>query len=262
MRADGAADIVAIEVFNTARGHGPLNRMRVRRLAAVLGVCGVVAGCSTTMSGTARPADPAGPTSATTTAPTPALVPAAGVRAKLLNRDELAGILGDTDMKDTGDYTKPDEALLLKFDPDGCAPRLIVGVGEGYFKQAAFVENVNKGARGQVADQAISVWQNRNQATSQVRETAVDWGLCRDNQVITVKIPDAPEHWVSGAIASRAPTSRISTTSQRQEPPQRTCSHVMAAQGNVVVETSVSGDGDTLAAANEIADRILAKLPQ
>jgi hypothetical protein len=149
-----AADIVAIEVFNTARERGPLNRMRVRRLAAMLGVCGVVAGCTTTtLRGTTEPADPAGPTSATTTSPTPALVPAAGIRAKLLKRDELASIVGDTGMKDTGDCTKPDEALLSKFDPDDCAPRLLVGVGEGYFKQAAFVENVNQGARAQVADQ-------------------------------------------------------------------------------------------------------------
>jgi len=153
MRADEAADIVAIEVFNTARERAPLNRMRVRRLAAMLGVCGVVAGCTTTLRGTTGPADPAGPTSATTTSPTPALVPAAGIRAKLLKRDELASIVGDTGMKDTGDCTKPDEALLSKFDPDDCAPRLLVGVGEGYFKQAAFVENVNQGARAQVADQ-------------------------------------------------------------------------------------------------------------
>jgi hypothetical protein len=35
----------------------------------------------------------------------------------------------------------------------------------------------------------------------------------------------------------------------------------MASQANVVVETAVCGDNDTRVAANQIADRILAKIP-
>jgi len=53
---------------------------------------------------------------------------------------------------------------------------------------------------------------------------------------------------------------RITSTAQRQQPTPRTCSHVLAAQVNVVAEASVcAGDGDTNGQANQIADKILAK---
>jgi len=144
--------------------------MRVRRFGSLIGMCGVVAGCSTTISGAADPADTLGPTSVTTTTPTPTLVPAAGI--------------------------------------------------------------------------------------------ADNWGLCPDHAPFTYDFGHGVSHWTTGTITANEDTSRISTTAQRQEPPPHTCAHVMAAQANVVVETHACGDGDTLAAANAIADRILAKVPQ
>jgi hypothetical protein len=91
--------------------------------------------------------------------------------------------------------------------------------------------------------------------------TALDWESCPDNQTFTSNLADGLRHWTSGTGTAKEGTSRISTTSQREEPPPRSCSHVMASQANVVVETAVCGDNDTRVAANQIADRIMAKIP-
>jgi hypothetical protein len=233
-------------------------------LSSVLaGVCVVAGGCATRVEGTAQPADTLGPTSTITTTPAPALVPAAQAADKLLKRSELASIVGDTDMKEVGDLTKP-EYNRSGFDPQECGERLLVGQSMGYGgdKMSAFVGNQARGARGQVASQVISVWVDRDQPRMTVRMTALDLDSCADNQTFTSNLADGLHHWTSGTVTANEDTSRISTTSQRQEPPPHTCSKVMAAQANVVVESAACGDGDTLAAANQIADRILAKIPQ
>jgi PknH-like extracellular domain len=232
-----------------------------------IGVCVVVAGCATTLDGTAEPADTLGPNPTTSTTAAPTLVPAAGINDKLLKRSELAGIVGDTDMRQFVTYVKPDDSVVLVVQPSECTYRLFVaganayGAGLGGHELVAMAGDGNRGARGQVAYQVISVWQDRVQPVRAVEDIGLDWGLCPDG-VFTLNAPEGQAHWLTGTVISRAPAPRISTTSQRQEPPPHTCSHVVAAQANVLVETSVCGDGDTMSAANQIADSLLAKFPQ
>ena len=225
------------------------------------GACVAVGGCATRVDGSAQPADTLGPTGTTTTTPTPTLVPAAGIADKLLKRDELGGIVGDTDMKDNANVTKP-ELWTPGFVPEECVYRMLVAQSMNYGGQMAFAGNQATGARGQIASQMIAVWTDRDQSRQKVRNAALNWGLCPDDAPFTYDSGHGVSHWTTGTITANEDTSRISTTAQRQEPPPHTCAHVMAAQANVVVETSVCGDGDTLAAANTIADRILAKVPQ
>jgi hypothetical protein len=226
------------------------------------GVCVAAGGCATRVEGTAQPVDTLGPTRTTTATPTPALVPAAGIADKLLKHDELGSIVGDTDMKDNANLTKS-ELWTPGFVPEECAERIMVAQAMNYGDQMAFVGNQATGARGQVASQVISVWTDREKPRQIVRANAeLTWKACPDNSPFTFDSGHGVNHWTTGTITANEDTSRISTTAQRQEPPPRTCAHVMAAQANVVVETSVCGDGDTLAAANQIADRILAKVPQ
>ena len=232
-----------------------------------IGVCVVVAGCATTLDGTAEPANTVGPNPTTSTTAAPTLVPAAGIDDKLLKPSELASIVGDTDMRQFATYVKPDDDAVGAVQPFECASRLFVandpayGAGLGGHELAAMAGDANRGARGQVASQVISVWQDRIQPVQAVKSTGTGWGLCPDG-VFTANTSDGQTHWLTGTVISHAPVPRISTTSQRQQPPPHTCSHVMAAQANVLVETSVCGDSDTMSAANKIADSLLAKFPQ
>ena len=231
--------------------------------SVLVGVCVAAGGCATRVEGTAQPADTLGPTGTTTTTPAPALVSAAQASDKLLKRSELESIVADSDMKQTVNLTKPEDDFMA-FDPHECAERLLVGQGLDYGgdKMRAFVGNQARGARGQVASQVVTVWVDRDQPRLSVRMSAMNWDACADNEAFTSNLAGGVQHWTSGTVTANEDTSRISTTSQRQEPPPHTCSKVMASQANVVVETSACGDGDTLAAANQIADRILAKVPQ
>jgi hypothetical protein len=223
----------------------------------LVGVCVAAGGCATKVEGSAQPADTLGPT---TTTPTPTLVPTAGIADKLLKRDELGSIVGDTDLKDNANVTKPE--WDGGFVPEECGDRMVVAQDANYGSQMAIAGNQATGARGQIASQVIAVWTNREGSRANVRLVALNWGVCPDNAPFTYDSGHGISHWTAGTITANEDTSRISTTAQRQEPPPHTCGHVMAAQANVVVETSVCGDGDTLAAANQIADRILAKVPQ
>jgi hypothetical protein len=222
--------------------------------------CIAITGCTTTVGGTAEPADQIGPTAAGPTT-TPVPVPAPAINGKLLTRNELASIVADTGMRELDNYTTPGDQVA-GIDPQECAERITVAATLTYHDdaRAAMAGNTNVGDRGQLAAQVITVWQARKDATRVVPMSATEWRFCRDNQPFTVTTDGGTQHWLPGPVTVHA--TRMSSTTQRQEPPPRTCSHVMAAQANIVVESMVCGDGDSVGQADQIADRLLTKFPQ
>jgi hypothetical protein len=238
----------------------PHRTTRLRAGAALIGACAVIAGCSTVINGSPTPAGNPGPI---TTAPstTTSVVPATAITGKLLTRNELADIIGDTDLKETATYTKPAYISEGIESPD-CAQRLLVNNTFSYYgdDRAAMDGNSNTGASGKVAAQVVSIWATAKSAKQMVSISGEYWGICKDGQPFTVTIDNGTQQWTAGPVA--VTDLRITSTVQRQQPTPRTCSHVMARQVNVVVETSVcAGDGDTTGQANQIADKILAKFP-
>jgi PknH-like protein len=113
-------------------------------------------------------------------------------------------------------------------------------------------------AGGQVATHLITVFDDRDQP-SLVSAAPRVWGYCEQGAAFSTTSGDVVQHWVPGETSVEE--TRVGTTVQRQDQPPRGCHHGVAAQANVVVETIVCGDGNTADPANEIATRILGKLP-
>jgi hypothetical protein len=221
----------------------------------------MLAACSHPTGGTARPAEvPQPPTSAPRT--TTSVVPASAIAGKLLTRNELAGIIADTDLKENATFTKPDY-ITDGVDPPECGVRVLADNTFAYSDDqlAAMAGNNNVGAGGKRAAQVVSIWAAAKKAKDTVAMAGNDWGSCKEGQSFTVTADNGTQQWIAGPITITVP--RITTTAQRQQPTPRTCSHVMASQINVVVEAVACGaDGDISGQANQIADRILAKFPQ
>lgn len=232
------------------------------RAAAVAAVVGAVAttstACTDTTAGSAeRAADTASATTITSAAP--AVVPTTGIKGKLLSLGQLGAIVGDTDMRPLKSYTEPD-LLASGIDPFGCRPAVLMGTSGGYFQKArqAMVGDTNRGTDGQVAAQVISVFASRGDTANFLNSFRLDWASCIRAGTFTAA-GEPEQHWDTAPIEEAG--SRLSTTVTRQEPPLRTCHHVVAAQANVAVEALACGDGDTNKEANAIVDALLAKFP-
>ncbi len=223
----------------------------------MIGACAVVAACSTVINGSPTPAGNPGPV--TITPSTTSVVPASAITGKLLTRNELADIIGDSGLKETDTYSKP-AYVTEGIDPPECGQRVLVNNTFSYSSddRAAMDGNADTGAGGKLAAQVVSIWASAKTAKQMLSISAEYWETCKDGQPFTVTSDNSTQQWTAGPVT--VTDLRITSTSQRQQPTPRTCSHVMAAQVNVVVETSVcAGDGDTIGQANQIADKILAK---
>lgn len=240
-------------------GHRPLVR-----IAALVAILAVTAGCSTQTSRSAQPeATSSSETSSTAvvTTPTgPPVVPAAAIKSMLLQRSELAAIVGDTDMAQVASYLDKPNSDTTGFDPFECSFRALAGSATAYYikSRQALIGDVNRGARGQVANQVITAFADDHYPAMLLASAARGWKGCPVDEPFTVTdgdlvtwIPDQPV----------VTPTRISTTMTRVGDTPRTCRHVIAAQYNLVVDVITCGDGDTTRDANQIVDRILAKIP-
>jgi PknH-like protein len=232
----------------------------MRWIAAALALCLVMSGCADVVDGTAIPGETPG-AAATTTTTMPTLVPTASLSSLPLKRSELADLVGDTDMTQDKDINSAMPEELVQLDPGECRSRALVGEeGLSLPSMQGVAGNIDRGAGGVGVTQLVAVFTNRNDAANAPEYALGMWKLCNDGEAFTVNLGDKGiQHWTVGTISG--PKTRIETTFTRQDPPPRTCDHVMAAQANVVAEVIVCGNGDTAAQANAITDRILTKVP-
>ncbi|ORA81346.1 hypothetical protein BST28_07355 [Mycolicibacter kumamotonensis] len=92
-------------------------------------------------------------------------------------------------------------------------------------------------------------------------------GYCDAGQPFTTTSGTVTQHWTPTAVTTDATdplstATRVGAGATRQEPPARSCYHAALARANVTVESIVCGDTDSAAAANQLVDRISAKLPR
>ncbi len=152
-------------------------------------------------------------------------------------------------------------------DPRDCAPRLVFNEAVAASGYQLATGDTNRGARGQIAQQLITVFDNRDQPARVVGDLARMFGYCAAGEVFSTTIGDVTQHWTAGPVTSDATgpisdATRAGGGAQRQEAPPRTCYHATVARANVVVESVVCGDGDSEGQANVIIDRIAAKFPE
>lgn len=232
------------------------------RLIAVLTLSLALAGCADVVDGTAAPAEAPATTTAAPTTKAPAMVTTASLSTLLLKRGELGTIVGDTDMTQIEEITTAKPGRTASVDPYSCRERtLYAEVGMGVRTVQGVLGNVNRGARGQSAAQVVAVFDNRVDPGRYLALARDEWDDCLQGQVFTIDPGDGDtSRYEAGEVI--AGKTRIGNTITRLDPPPRTCHKVMAAQFNVLVETTVCGTGDVAGQANEIADVILAKVPR
>lgn len=231
---------------------------------ALLGLCLALAGCTTTVDGSASTVTglattKTSATATTTTTTTPPLVAPTSIEGKLLTLDELGEIADDTDMQVKQSYSEPDSGKK-PVDPILCSYRIAFATSPAYFNsdRLAMAGESDRGASGNVAAQMITVYADRTVPGQVLSAATSEWTGCKADQPFTVS--GGGGHWIPDELTVE--DTRIGTTMTRQEKPPRSCHHVMASQANVIVETFACDAGDTAEQANEIADKILAKLPK
>lgn len=235
-------------------------------MIGLFGVGLIAVGCSDGTDSTAPESAPAVTTTPSPTPPAPALVAASAADQALLKRSELADIIGDTDLRQVESFTKPWQSSD-GVDPRDCAPRLIFNeavAASGYQRATG---NTNRGARGQIAQQLITVFDNRDQPAKVVGDFARMFGYCAVGEPFSTTSGAVTQHWTPGPVTSDATgpisdATRAGAGAQRQEAPPRNCYHATVVRANVVVESVVCGDGDSAAQANVLIARIAAKLPE
>lgn len=233
------------------------------RLIAMLTLSLALAGCADVVDGTAAPAEAPATTTAAPTTTAPAMVTTASLSTLLLKRGELGTIVGDTDMNQAQEITTGHpNALANPVDPYECRDRTLPAeTGMGFRSVQGVLGNVNRGVGGQAATQVVAVFGNREDPGRALEVARDEWDDCAQGQVFTIDAGDgATQKYSAGEVVPGQ--TRIGNTITRLDPPGRTCHKVMAAQANVLVETTVCGTGDVTAQANEIADVILAKVPR
>jgi hypothetical protein len=174
----------------------------------------VLAACGSTTGGTAKSTEnQVPPTSVLGT--TTSVVPATAIAGKLLTRNELADIIGDSDLNETATYTKPD-MITEGIDPLECGERVLADNTESYYddQRAAMDGNSNVGAGGKRAAQVVSIWTAAKNAKEMIAMSGTYWGTCKDGQTFTVTADNGTQQWVAGPVTVTA--SRITSTVQRQ----------------------------------------------
>lgn len=189
------------------------------------------------------------------------MVPASEISGKLLTRDELGAIIGDTELTEAATYTEP-KLYFENVEPEACGVRVMengINVLDGT-ERAALAGNSSAGAAGKYAGQVVTIWPSAKTATDRFDFATFDWEVCKDGQSFTVTLDNETQQWTAGPVA--VTEARMTTSAQRAQPTPRSCAHVLARHWNVMVETKVCArEGDTMGAANQIADTILAKFP-
>jgi hypothetical protein len=193
-------------------------------------------------------------------------VAASAAKPALLKRSELGEIIGDTDLRQVQSHTKPWQSSDGA-EPRDCAPRLVFNEAVAAYGYQLAVGDTNRGARGQIAQQLVTVFDNHDQPAKVVGDLARMFGYCAAGKPFSTTVGDVTQHWTPGPVTSDATgplsdATRAGAGAQRQEAPPRTCYHATMARANVVVESVVCGDGDSEGQANLIIDRIAAKFPE
>lgn len=253
----------------------------MRGVVGLLGAVVLLAGCSHSVDGSVDESAKAATTSAAAQTPTatPGADPVASARAALLNPGELGEVIGDTDVKQTATFSRPGQPSD-GIEPRDCAARLLFQEAVGADGYQGVVGDNNRGARGQSAAQLIQVfpetspvWPEPGRQALRVAGNTVRMindEQCREGVVFTTTAKDVTQHWTAGPVTAenaealadpRRDTARGGGGVARQETPARNCYHAVLARGSAVVESIVCGDGDSQAQANQVIDRIAAKLP-
>jgi hypothetical protein len=190
------------------------------------------------------------------------MVAAKDMKGLLLRVGELERIAGDTTMTNVGVTTEANRRLDVRVQPAECRYPGNSGSSAGYGgpSNVAFVGDAYQGANRVYVEQNVAGYDGRGSAVvSAFNAISYGWELCPENEPFTIFTDSTFFHYVRGPVD--AAPRRVAVTVTKQEPPRRACRHVAAAKANVIAEAVVCGDGDVTGPADEIVEKMLAKVP-
>lgn len=218
-----------------------------------------VAGCVSTVGGTAVPAGGRGP--GTKPAPAKPAVTAADLPKLLATLDEIKDIMKAPDMVTQQTWNQPDASTDTKVEPVECMSAVFSGEASSYngsgFTAIYTVRQADPKGVPDV-DEGVAAFDNAAAAQSFVSKSVAQWRQCAGKQ-LTWTWPDGSViPWVVGDPAESGGLVTVRNTAALS--PDLAVVRSMAAKSNVVVDLQIMGIrmGDV---APEIAKRILDRIP-
>lgn len=241
-------------------------RSVVARTAAVVACTVAVAGCTTTIPGAAHTLQSGPPASSSPSVPESGDGPSNGfiapnaLGATLLKRGDLAAAVDGADLRPIQSYDKPDFSTSMQ--PQQCDFRAFPARSTAYL--SPLLEGMAGDANsddqtGLLAAQVVSAWSTVDHPKMVLSKFKSEWRLCPEGQGFTAFTPEKSTPWMSGPVTDSSEQRAVSLIT-RQEPPAKTCAHLVTIHLNAVIETLVCGPGDTVAQAGVIADGVVSNL--
>jgi hypothetical protein len=224
-----------------------------------------VTGCTTTVHGAAVAAEvPNHTTMATPSGPAPRMVPISVLDGLLLTQQQIVALVGGADMALVVTAISTSDASTL-IDDRTCLSLGSVGdvatySNSGYVGMRGNQFSTPNSVAADVT-QLVTSFPAPADAQGLLRRAGQDWQGCANRRYGFHSSNGNHSYFDTGDL--RGSGSRIELSMHQEEDPRWGCSHAMTVANNVVVEARVCLLGkDTAAAANNLLDQIVARIPQ
>ncbi|OSC40638.1 sensor domain-containing protein [Mycobacterium decipiens] len=223
------------------------------------------AGCTTAVEGMALPAEPRGPTTATTpTSAAPSVVSATVLEGLLLTPEQIVALVGGTVMAPVGTIAGTSDSAEVIDD------RTCVGLGSlgdvAIYSNSGWVAMRGNQLTSPDAVQAdvtqlVTSFTTTADAAALLQRARRDWQGCANRRYGFDSSNGNHSYFDTGPVNGSG--SRIEVLLRQEEDPRWACSHAMAVQKSIVAEGRVCLlNRDTTAAVNNLLDQVVARIPQ
>jgi hypothetical protein len=238
-----------------------------RVCAAVLAtmlVSGSASGCTSTVEGSALPAATLGhaPTSGTTS-PTPHTVDAAALESALLTRDQVVALVGGSNMAAVMTITNTSDASSIIDDRScvgiGSIADASVYSGSGWVAMRGNQFTTPNIVQADVT-QVITSFTTPADADALLQQARAVWQGCANRRYGFHSSNGNHSFLDTGPV--KVSVSRIEVLLRQEEDPRWACTHAMAVLNATLAEVRVCLlSKDSSAAANNLLDQVLARIP-
>jgi hypothetical protein len=230
-------------------------------------ISGSVSGCTTTVSGAALPAATLGhPTTTsgtTTTSPVPRTVDVSALESALLTREQVAALVGGANLAPVMTITNTSDASSIIDDRTcvgvGSVADASVYSGSGWVAMRGSQFTTPNIVQADVT-QVVTSFTTPADAASLLQSARQIWQGCANRRYGFHSSNGNHSYLDTGPLSGSG--SRIEVLLRQEEDPRWACTHAMAVQNATVTEVRVCLlSKDSSAAANELLDQVLARIP-
>lgn len=217
----------------------------------------ILAGCVSTVGGTAVPSGGRGPG----TTPAKPAVSAADLPKLLATVDEIKDVMKSPNIVTQQTWNKPDDSTDAKVEPVECTSAAFGGEASTYngtgFTAIYILRQADPEGLPDV-DEGVAAFDNAAAAKGFVSKAVAQWRQCAGKQLVWMWSDGRTVPWTLGDPAESGGMATVRNTAILQ--PDLALERVLAAKSNVVVDLQVLGMnlGDE---ATVIAKRILDRIP-